>query len=145
MQRKSLAALPIRIRVDRAAHPGGEGGTGARQLLPAALDTYWQVRRELANDLQPVGLTTSQYLVLVHLAGARRGKGELGAGTRRPARPGNDDGADGRPGPPKLGGAAAVGHGPAAGGRSPDPAGAAPAPAPGPAAGPAVGAGGAEP
>src|SRR3989304_9205614 len=72
MQRKSLAAVPIRIRVDRAAHPGGEGGTGARQLLPAALDPYWQVRRELADDLQPVGLTTSQYLVLVHLAGARR-------------------------------------------------------------------------
>src|SRR3989304_6416884 len=86
MQRKSLAAVPIRIRVDRAAHPGGEGGTGARQLLPAALDTYWQVRRELANDLQPVGLTTSQYLVLVHLAATRREMGMLEL-----ARPGRHD------------------------------------------------------
>ena len=46
-------------------------------MLPAALDTYWQVRRELANDLQPVGLTTSQYLVLVHLAATRREMGML--------------------------------------------------------------------
>ncbi len=48
---------------------------GARQLLPVALDTYWQVRRELSDDLRPAGLTISQYLALVHLAGAR---GELG-------------------------------------------------------------------
>jgi DNA-binding MarR family transcriptional regulator len=67
MRRNQTPAEPARIRVER--------GGGARQLLPAALDTYWQVRRELADDLQPIGLTTSQYLVLVRLAAARR---ELG-------------------------------------------------------------------
>ena len=82
MRRKGTA-LPIRMRGEAAPlqkKPAGgvwgEGGTGARQLLPAALDTYWQVR-ELADDLQPVGLTTSQYLVLVHLAAARRELGML--------------------------------------------------------------------
>jgi len=83
MRRKGTA-LPIRMRGEAAPlqkKPAGgvwgEGGTGARQLLPAALDTYWQVRRELADDLQPVGLTTSRYLVLVHLAAARRELGML--------------------------------------------------------------------
>ena len=68
---------PAALHRRSGAGPRGDGGTGARQLLPAALDTYWQVRRELADDLQPVGLTTSQYLVLVHLAAARREMGML--------------------------------------------------------------------
>lgn len=58
----------------RRKHVPAEGA-GARQLLPVALDTYWQVRRELSDDLRPAGLTISQYLALVHLAGSR---GELG-------------------------------------------------------------------
>jgi DNA-binding MarR family transcriptional regulator len=53
-----------------AGGPRPEGG-GAWRLLPVALDTYWQVRREIADDLQPFGLTTSQYLVLVHLVARR--------------------------------------------------------------------------
>jgi DNA-binding MarR family transcriptional regulator len=37
-----------------------------------ALDTFWQVRRELAVDLRPSGLTIPQYLAMVHLADSRR-------------------------------------------------------------------------
>lgn len=76
------------VRPARTVRPGGEPGTGARQLLPAALDTYWQVRREIAEDLYPFGLTTPQYLVLVHLVAGRReaGMGELArAGRHDPA------------------------------------------------------------
>jgi DNA-binding MarR family transcriptional regulator len=51
-----------------------------------ALDTYWQVRREIADDLQPFGLTTPQYLVLVHLVAGRRE-----AGMRELARAGRHD------------------------------------------------------
>ena len=54
------------------AGPRREAEAGAWQLLPVALDTYWHVRREIADDLQPFGLTTSQYLVLVHLVAKRR-------------------------------------------------------------------------
>jgi DNA-binding MarR family transcriptional regulator len=77
---------------NRAGAAGGRGGPrpepggGARALLPAALDTYWQVRREIAADLAPFGLTTSQYLVLVQLAG-RRGE----AGMQELARAGRHD------------------------------------------------------
>jgi DNA-binding MarR family transcriptional regulator len=49
------------------APPGGGAGT----LLPVALDTYWQVRHELEQDLQPAGLTIAQYVTLVQLAVAR--------------------------------------------------------------------------
>jgi DNA-binding MarR family transcriptional regulator len=55
-------------------------------LLPAALDTYWQVRREIAEDLHPFGLTTPQYLVLVHLVAGRKE-----AGMRQLARAGRHD------------------------------------------------------
>jgi len=67
---------------------GAEGGAGARQLLPVALDTYWQVHREIAEDLYPFGLTTPQYLVLVHLVASRRE-----AGMRQLARAGRHDAA----------------------------------------------------
>jgi DNA-binding MarR family transcriptional regulator len=67
---------------------GGEGVAGARQLLPVALDTYWQVHREIAGDLYPFGLTTPQYLVLVHLMAGRRE-----AGMRQLARAGRHDAA----------------------------------------------------
>jgi DNA-binding MarR family transcriptional regulator len=67
---------------------GGEAGAGARQLLPVALDTYWQVHREIAEDLFPFGLTTPQYLVLVHLGAGRRE-----AGMRQLARAGRHDAA----------------------------------------------------
>jgi DNA-binding MarR family transcriptional regulator len=63
-----------------------EAGAGARALLPVALDTYWQVRREIADDLVPFDLTTSQYLVLVHLVAARRE-----TGMRELARAGRHD------------------------------------------------------
>jgi DNA-binding MarR family transcriptional regulator len=63
-----------------------EPGAGARSLLPVALDTYWRVRREIAEDLRPFGLTTSQYLVLVRLAAGRRE-----AGMRELARAGRHD------------------------------------------------------
>src|SRR3990172_3648431 len=76
-----------------AAGPGGvqrgaEGGAGARQLLPVALDTYWQVHREIAEDLYPFGVTTPQYLVLVRLVAGRRE-----AGMRQLARAGRHDAA----------------------------------------------------
>jgi DNA-binding MarR family transcriptional regulator len=64
------------------------GETGARQLLPVALDTYWQVHREIAEDLGPAGLTTPQYLVLVHLVARRRE-----AGMQELARAGRHDAA----------------------------------------------------
>jgi len=67
---------------------GGEGGAGARQLLPVALDTYWQVHREIAEDLAPFGLSTTQYLVLVRLAGGRHE-----AGMRQLAQSGRHDAA----------------------------------------------------
>jgi DNA-binding MarR family transcriptional regulator len=54
--------------------------------LPVALDTYWQVHREIAGDLSPFGLTTPQYLVLVHLVAGRRE-----AGMRQLARAGRHD------------------------------------------------------
>ena len=67
---------------------GAEGGAGARQLLPVALDTYWQVHREIAEDLYPFGVTTPQYLVLVRLVAGRRE-----AGMRQLARAGRHDAA----------------------------------------------------
>lgn len=70
----------------RPAGRPAEAGAGARSLLPVALDTYWQVHREIAADLQPFGLTTSQYLVLVRLAAGRRE-----AAMRQLARAGRHD------------------------------------------------------
>src|SRR3990170_8070042 len=67
---------------------GAEGGAGARQLLPVALDTYWQVHREIAEDLYPFWVTTPQYLVLVRLVAGRRE-----AGMRQLARAGRHDAA----------------------------------------------------
>src|SRR3990172_291889 len=82
-----VSAVPP-SRPDAAARRGGEPAAGARQLLPAALDTYWQVHREIAEDLHPFGLTTPQYLVLVHLVASRRE-----AGMRQLARAGRHDAA----------------------------------------------------
>lgn len=80
--------VPVAARKSPAARRGGESAAGARQLLPAALDTYWQVHREIAEDLHPSGLTTPQYLVLVHLVASRRE-----AGMRQLARAGRHDAA----------------------------------------------------
>jgi DNA-binding MarR family transcriptional regulator len=76
------------VRRPDGLHRGGEGGAGARQLLPAALATYWQVHREIGGDLYPFGLTTPQYLVLVHLVASRRE-----AGMRQLAQAGRHDAA----------------------------------------------------
>jgi len=49
-----------------------------RSLLPLALQLWWRVRRQLADDLDPFRLTVAQYVPLVYLATAR---GEVGMGT----------------------------------------------------------------
>lgn len=74
------------VRTPVGGPRAGEPGAGARQLLPVALDTYWQVHREIAADLSPSGLTTPQYLVLVHLVAGHRE-----AGMRQLARAGRHD------------------------------------------------------
>jgi len=64
--RKKTGEVDVRWRLEAG---------GARQLLPVALDTYWRVRGELGDDLEPFRLTLPQYLVLVRLAAARRETG----------------------------------------------------------------------
>jgi DNA-binding MarR family transcriptional regulator len=46
-----------------------------QSLLPLALQLWWRVRRQLADDLEPFRLTVAQYVPLVYLATAR---GEVG-------------------------------------------------------------------
>jgi DNA-binding MarR family transcriptional regulator len=43
-----------------------------RSLLPLALQVWWRVRQQLAEDLEPFHLTVAQYVPLVQLATARR-------------------------------------------------------------------------
>src|SRR3990172_7796037 len=47
--------VPVTSQKSPAARRGGESATGARQLLPAALDTDWQGHREIPQDLPPFG------------------------------------------------------------------------------------------